>query len=110
MKWSRIMFECISHGGAVPMYEWAGKAGSGKGGEAAVNNMHYWGLDVHKKTISDCLRQADGSMGGRRDDRGDAGGINEFAARLAATVERWLGSDDVQRLDLRSHSRASGLG
>lgn len=27
-----------------------------------MNNMHYLGLDVHKKTISYCLRQADGSI------------------------------------------------
>jgi transposase len=27
-----------------------------------VNSMHYVGLDVHKKTISYCLRQADGTI------------------------------------------------
>jgi transposase len=27
-----------------------------------VNSMHYVGLDVHKKTISFCVRQADGTM------------------------------------------------
>ena len=27
-----------------------------------MNNMHYLGLDVHKKTISYCLRQADGTI------------------------------------------------
>jgi transposase len=27
-----------------------------------VNIMHYLGLDVHKKTISYCLRQADGTI------------------------------------------------
>jgi hypothetical protein len=27
-----------------------------------VNSMHYVGLDVHKKTISNCLRQADGTI------------------------------------------------
>ena len=25
-------------------------------------NMHYVGLDIHKKTISYCVRQADGSI------------------------------------------------
>lgn len=27
-----------------------------------MNNMHYVGLDVHKKTISYCLRQSDGTI------------------------------------------------
>ena len=27
-----------------------------------MNGMHYVGLDIHKKTISWCVRQADGSV------------------------------------------------
>ena len=27
-----------------------------------MKNMHFVGLDVHKKTISYCLRQADGTI------------------------------------------------
>ena len=27
-----------------------------------MNSMNYLGLDVHKKTISYCLRQADGTI------------------------------------------------
>jgi hypothetical protein len=27
-----------------------------------MNGMHYVGLDIHKKTISWCVRQADGSI------------------------------------------------
>ena len=27
-----------------------------------MNNMHYVGLDVHKKTISYCVRQSDGTI------------------------------------------------
>ena len=27
-----------------------------------MNNMHYLGLDIHKKTISYCLREADGTI------------------------------------------------
>jgi transposase len=27
-----------------------------------MNNMHYVGLDIHKKTISYCVRQSDGTI------------------------------------------------
>src|ERR1022692_4386554 len=30
--------------------------------EKPMNNMHYVGLDIHKKTISYCVRQSDGTI------------------------------------------------
>ena len=46
--------------------------------EAPQNNMYYIGLDVHKKTISYCIKDASGQSPPGRDDRGDT----ERAGRL----------------------------
>jgi hypothetical protein len=63
-----------------------------------MNALHYIGFDVHKKTISFCVKTA---AGGRR--RG--GSATPSAAGVgrdtAASLAGRAGSDPVQRLDLR---------
>jgi len=66
-----------------------------------MTNLNYIGLDVHKKTISYCVKDASG----RIQQDGKVGSTPTRAVLLdedsAPTMEYWYGGDDLQRLDLR---------
>jgi hypothetical protein len=66
-----------------------------------MTSMNYIGLDVHKKTISYCVKRREWRGATGRQDR-----INPIRAGLldenaASAVDRGDGNDDLQRLDLR---------
>ena len=67
--------------------------------------MYYIGLDVHKRKISYCVKEAVAGFTPRIDFR-HAPGAGPLDAIAAAAVERGDGSDDVHRLDLRSPQAA----
>ena len=70
-----------------------------------MNTLHYIGFDVHKKTISFCVKTAAGEIV----EEGSVLAQREVSAALglrpAATVAGSAGGDPVQRLDLR-HAEA----
>ena len=74
--------------------------------ENPMNNIHFIGFDVHKKSISYCVKTAAGEIV----EEGTIAGAAECAAGLGSGTEaalaRSAGSDLVQRLDLR---HAEGL-
>ena len=71
--------------------------------------MYYIGLDIHKKTISYCIKQCGGEVhvaGSGERHPSSAGRVVEDAA---TAVERRDGSHAVHRLDLRSPVAACGI-
>ena len=68
--------------------------------------MYYIGLDVHKKTISYCVKdvsgriQQEGKVGSSRRE------LDVWMKTSAPTMECWYGGDDLQRLDLRPSAAA----
>ena len=61
--------------------------------------MHYVGLDIHKKTISWCVRQADGSVV----QEGKMAATREALDSWMQLPQPWIagnGGNHVQRMDL----------
>src|SRR5881227_2789942 len=73
--------------------------------EAPQGHMYYIGLDVHKKTISYCVKDAPG-----RPDRSNTLGTGRLDEDASATLDRSHGSNDFHRLDLRSSAPARSAG
>jgi hypothetical protein len=70
--------------------------------------MYYIGLDVHKKTISYCVKEASGHIHAE-------GKVGATRCELDdedphSTMDRGDGSDDLHRLDLRSSASACSAG
>jgi hypothetical protein len=68
-----------------------------------MTTMNYIGLDVHKKTISYCVKDASGRNTGGRQDRGDPARAGLSDEDSASAVDRCDGGDDLQRLNLLSN-------
>src|SRR5437016_12517379 len=74
--------------------------------------MYYIGLDVHKKTISYCVKDASGQV----HQEGKVGAtrweLDDWIKTLPQPLDRGDGSNDFHRLDLRSptSTRAAGEG
>ena len=66
-----------------------------------MNVLHYIGFDVHKKTISFCVKTAAGEIVEEGSDIGATRGLAAMGFGTAATLAGSDGSDPVQRLDLR---------
>ena len=69
-----------------------------------MNEIHYIGFDVHKKTMSYCAKTAV-ARSGRRQLAARREALRSWAGGLVATVAGGDGSNAVQRLDLR-HAEA----
>jgi hypothetical protein len=72
--------------------------------------MYYIGLDVHKKTISYCVKDVSGQVHRERQigaTRRELDGWNEDSC---ATLDGSHGSDDFHGLDLRSSAAACAAG
>ena len=69
--------------------------------ENPMNVIHYIGLDVHKKTISYCIKTADGRIVREGETAGVALNASKLGGKLAGAVVRGDGSHAVQCLDLR---------
>jgi hypothetical protein len=74
--------------------------------DANESHMYYIGLDVHKKTISYCVRDASGQV----HQEGEIGATRrELDDRMKTIPQPWtvaMESDDFRRLDLRSSPSA----
>ena len=70
-----------------------------------MNAIHYIGLDVHKKTISYCIKTAAGQIVKEGTVAAERSVLRSWAGSLAATLAWRYGGDDLQRLDLR-HTQA----
>jgi hypothetical protein len=74
-----------------------------------MTTMNYIGLDVHKKTISYCVKD----VSGRIQQEGKVGSTRRELGLLdedsASAVDGGDGGDDLQRLDLRSPASARPL-
>ena len=66
-----------------------------------MNVNHYIGFDVHKKSVSYCVKTADGRNRRGRQAASDARGAAPVGRETPGAVARCDGSDAVQRLDLR---------
>src|ERR1700687_1682549 len=73
--------------------------------ESPMNALHYIGFDVHKKTISCCVKTAAGEIVEEGQRAGATRGIAAMGLGAAAALAGSDGSDLVQRLDLR-HAEA----
>ena len=62
--------------------------------------MYFIGLDVHKKTISYCVKDAAGRVQPRGQDRINAPRTGRMDSDYAAAPHDRDGSDDLYRLDL----------
>ena len=60
--------------------------------------MYFIGLDVHKKTISYCVKDAAGRV--QQEDRIDSSGTGLLDSDDAAAAHDRHGSDDLHRMDL----------
>ena len=74
--------------------------------EAPQGHMYYIGLDVHKKTISYCVKDASGQVHREGKIGRHALGTGRLDEDSSATLDRGDGSDDFHRLDLRSSASA----
>src|SRR5205809_2279566 len=70
--------------------------------EAPQGHMYYIGLDVHKKTISYCVKGCERSGSPGRQGWGDTLGTRRLDENASATLDGGNGSHDFHRLDLRS--------
>jgi hypothetical protein len=61
-----------------------------------MNSMYYIGLDVHKKTISYCVKDASGQV--HRE--GNATRVGRLDKDPSSAMERGYGGHDFHRLDL----------
>ena len=66
-----------------------------------MNVIHYIGFDVHKKTISYCVKTADGRIVQEGKLQARRAALAELGGGPAGAVAWRDGSDAVQRLDLR---------
>ena len=73
--------------------------------ENPMNTLHYIGFDVHKKTISFCVKTAAGEIVEEGSATGATRGLAAMGLGAAAALAGSDGSDPVQRLDLR-HAEA----
>ena len=74
-----------------------------------MNSMHYIGLDVHKKTISYCVKDASGQV--HQD--GKVGATRwELDGWMKTLPQPWTvaGGNDFYRSDLRSSAAARAAG
>ena len=62
-----------------------------------MNSMYYIGLDVHKKTISYCVKDGSGKV---YQEGSNATRAGQLDADSASALERGHGSDDLHGLDL----------
>ena len=62
--------------------------------------MYYIGLDVHKKTISYCVKDAAGLCAWRGQDQHDETGSGCLGQGVTRAKDDRDGSDDLHRLDL----------
>ena len=67
-----------------------------------VTSMHFIGLDIHKKTISYCVKDVSGQVLSEGTVPATRIQLNEWMRTLCQHRDRGHGSDDVHRLDLRS--------
>ena len=66
-----------------------------------MNVNHYIGFDVHKKSVSYCVKTADGRIVEEGKLRATHDALRQWAQAAPGAVARRDGSDAVQRLDLR---------
>ena len=71
--------------------------------------MYYIGLDVHKKTISYCVKDVSGQVH-REGQIGATRRELDGWMNFSATLDGGHGSDDFHRLDLRSSAAACAAG
>jgi hypothetical protein len=69
---------------------------------------HYIGFDVHKKSISYCVKTADGTILEEGKLRAMRQVLREWGPEAAGAVARGDGSHAVQRLDLRCAEAVCG--
>jgi hypothetical protein len=72
--------------------------------EAPRGHMYYIGLDVHKKTISYCVKDVSGRI--QQEGNVDSTRTGLLDEEFATAMDGSDGSDDLQRLDLRSSASA----
>src|SRR5881275_3704143 len=78
--------------------------------EAPQGHMYYIGPDVHKKTISYCVKDASGQVHQEGQIRSNTLGTGRLDEDASATLDRSHGSNDFHRLDLRSSAPARSAG
>ena len=66
-----------------------------------MNDIHYIGFDVHKKTIAYCVKTADGQIVDEGKVQAQRLELRQWAKRRQVAVARSDGGDAVQWLDLR---------
>ena len=62
--------------------------------EAPHGHMYYIGLDVHKKTISYCVKDASGQVSSRRQDGSNATGSGRLDEDPSAALDGCDGNND----------------
>jgi hypothetical protein len=72
-----------------------------------MNSMHYVGLDIHKKSISSCVRQADGSIVQESTIAASHQALDRWMDQLP---QPWLAGMGATLLDLVYPLRHSGRG
>ena len=65
-----------------------------------MTSMHFIGLDIHKKTISYCVKDVSGTVLSEGTVAGDQSSSRRVDEDVTGTVDRGDGSDDVHRVDL----------
>ena len=65
-----------------------------------MESMYYIGLDVHKKTISYCVKDSERAGPAGRQDRSHARRTGQLDEDSSSTLERSHGSHDLHGLDL----------
>ena len=73
-----------------------------------MNVNHYIGFDVHKKSVSFCVKTADGKIVEEGKLRATHDVLRQWAGEAAGALARRDGSDAVQRLDLRHVATVCG--
>jgi hypothetical protein len=63
-------------------------------------NMYYIGLDVHKKTISFCIKDASGQVHREGKIEATRGELNGWMKTLPGTLDGGHGGDHFHRVDL----------